>query len=69
MKSTIQITDPTGTEFMDSLIPKINEPNVFLQLEIDTISDAGTVLGRFINKTGKLLHEEVLAVDVLQKGD
>ena len=51
------------------LIKHLNAPHVFLQLEVDTVSDSGTVTGRFINGKGELLHEEVLALALLQKGD
>jgi alkaline phosphatase D len=51
------------------LIKHLDVPNIFLQLEVDTISDAGTIIGRFIDKSGKVWHEEILAVTLLQKGD
>ena len=62
-------TEPKANTPHSGLIVHMDEPNIFLQLEVDTESDAGTIVGRFINKAGKVLHEEILAVALLQRGD
>ena len=62
-------TEPEANVPHPGLRKHINAGNVFLQLEVDTQTDSGTVTGRFINKDGDVLHEEVLAIALLQKGD
>ncbi|MCB1094611.1 MAG: alkaline phosphatase D family protein [Verrucomicrobiae bacterium] len=47
----------------------LNVGNVYLQLEIDTQTDSGTVVGRFIDNIGKILHEETVPIPLLQRGD
>ena len=62
-------TEPESNFPHPGLRRHINAGNVFLQLEVDTQTDSGTVSGRFIDKAGKVLHEEILPIPLLQKGD
>lgn len=62
-------TDPDSNVPHPGLIKNVNQGNVFLQLEIDTQTDSGTVSGRIINVQGDTLHEEILAIALMQKGD
>ncbi|MGK0187363.1 MAG: alkaline phosphatase D [Verrucomicrobiales bacterium] len=62
-------TDPASNVPHSGLRKHINRGNVFLQLEVDTQADSGMVTGRYIDKNGAVLHEEILAIALLQKGD
>ena len=62
-------TEPDANTPHPGLLKHLDAPNVFLQLEIDTLTDSGTVTGRYVNKDGEVLHEEILALALLQKGD
>ena len=62
-------TEPDANTPHPGLIKHIDEGNVFLQVEIDTGTDAGLVTGRFINKDGDVLHEEIVPIALLQMGD
>lgn len=62
-------TEPEADTPHPGLLKHLDVPNVFLQLEVDTASDSGTVTGRYVDKAGRILHEETLALALLQKGD